>query len=74
MSRVREQAFVQAAAKTALSLPGTGLLPNEALLKANGPNGINIETELANLVAKIRENMTLRRVNKIHVDNGVIAR
>lgn len=64
---------MQAAAATAVKLPGTGLLANEDLLKSNGPNGITIETELANLVAKIRENMTLRRASRVSVDNGVIA-
>jgi len=51
------------------------LLPSlpPTLPQAKGPTGDSIETELANLVAKIREGMTLRRASQLVVDQGVVA-
>ncbi|KAM3570703.1 hypothetical protein VYU27_007246, partial [Nannochloropsis oceanica] len=72
------QAFVAGATKTALSMTagaaaGVGSMERDALMAAKGPTGDSIETELANLVAKIREGMTLRRASQLVVDQGVVA-
>lgn len=70
------QAFVSAAANSALGLcpsaGGVSDIDKDTLLKANTPSGNNVETELANLIAKIRENMALRRASALVVDQGVI--
>lgn len=48
----------------------TLLIPNILYQPKQGPTGENLETELANLVAKIREGMSLRRASQIIVDQA----
>ncbi|KQP96337.1 translation elongation factor Ts [Methylobacterium sp. Leaf117] len=64
------QAFVREAAKLALNTDGT----LEGLEAATFPGATNtVKESLANLIATIGENMTLRRVAKLDVTKGVIA-
>lgn len=64
------QAFVREAAKLALNTDGT----LEALESAHFPGGTKpLKDVLAELIGTIGENMTLRRVAKLTVEDGVIA-
>ena len=64
------QAFVREAAKLALNTDGT----LEGLEAATFPGAsTTVKESLANLIATIGENMTLRRVAKLDVTKGVIA-
>jgi len=64
------QAFVREAAKLALNTDGT----LEGLEAATFPgSATTVKESLANLIATIGENMTLRRVAKLDVTKGVIA-
>ncbi|KQU21259.1 elongation factor Ts [Methylobacterium sp. Leaf94] len=64
------QAFVREAAKLALNTDGT----LEGLEAATFPGAATtVKESLANLIATIGENMTLRRVAKLDVTKGVIA-
>ena len=64
------QAFVREAAKLALDTDGT----LEGLEAATFPGAATtVKESLANLIATIGENMTLRRVAKLDVTKGVIA-
>ena len=64
------QAFVREAAKIALDTDGT----LEGLQAATFPGSSEtVEAKLQNLIATIGENMTLRRVAKLAVGQGVIA-
>lgn len=64
------QAFVREAAKLALNTDGT----LEGLEAAKFPGATTtVKESLANLIATIGENMTLRRVAKLDVTKGVIA-
>lgn len=64
------QAFAREAAKLALDTDGT----LEGLESAHFPgSSTTVKENLANLIATIGENMTLRRVAKLDVTKGVIA-
>jgi elongation factor Ts len=64
------QGFVRETAKVALNTAGT----LEALEAAHLPGGTkNLKDSLAELIGKIGENMTLRRVTKLSVTDGLIA-
>ncbi|MGQ4273024.1 translation elongation factor Ts [Terrihabitans sp. B22-R8] len=64
------QAYVREAAKTALNTDGT----LESLESTTFPGGAkNLKDTLTDLVATIGENMNLRRVSKLQVQEGVIA-
>lgn len=61
------QQFVLAATQTALDLSG-----DAEALKAAPMNGKTVEASLTDLIAKIGENMNLRRVAHVTVDTGVV--
>lgn len=61
------QGFVLNATKTALSLSG-----DVETLKTAPMNGKTVETSLTDLIAKIGENMNLRRVAHVCVEEGVV--
>lgn len=76
------QGFVSGLAQSTLAM---GVPSSEAaavvemdvpsLLQANGSRGqVPIGTELADLVAKIRENIVIRRAARLSVPDGIIAR
>ena len=63
------QNFVSATAQTALGTDGT----LEALQAAKLASGSSVEDTIKELIATIGENMTLRRVEKVSVKDGVVA-
>jgi elongation factor Ts len=63
------QALARAIAGVAVD---TGLTDVEAIKAAPYPGGGTVAEAIANAVATIGENMTLRRVGAVHVDAGVI--
>lgn len=75
------QAFVSGLAQSTLALP---LPPSKdaaavhidvpTLLQANGRGKVPIAEELADLVAKIRENIVIKRAVRLTVPDGIIAR
>ncbi|MBF0304229.1 MAG: elongation factor Ts [Alphaproteobacteria bacterium] len=64
------QGFVRDLAELALS-SGEGDV--EALKKASFPNGEAVELRLTNMIAKIGENMNVRRASALSVGQGVVA-
>jgi elongation factor Ts len=63
------QAFAKISAETALKT-GSNV---EALKAQKHPSGKTIEEELTSLIATIGENMTLRRIEFLKVEQGVVA-
>ena len=77
------QSFVQGLAKSTLAFTSSSSssaggrvdVDVPSLLQAKGPGGAPLGEELANLIAKIRENIVIKRASKISVPSGgVIAR
>ena len=74
------QTFVEGLSSTTLSLPiassevGAVHMDVPSLLRATGAGGAAIEQELANLVAKIRENITVKRATRLSVPDGLVTR
>ena len=62
------QAFVKKLAQIALNVNDV-----EALAAADFGNGKNVADSLTDLIAKIGENMTLRRMQKVSVDGGFVS-
>ena len=62
------QAFVSALATIALDSPGSV----DALAKAAMPDGTPVATALTTLIARIGENMSLRRADTVTVENGIV--
>ncbi len=62
------QAFLRAVAPLAVKVKDI-----DALKTAKMKDGRTVEETLTQLIAKIGENMTLRRMERLSVDNGVIA-
>lgn len=79
------QSFVKGLATSVLDVPATAPSRGKnvvsemdvpTLLKAKGPGGASVEQELADLVAKIRENISIRRAARLALpdnSNGFIA-
>lgn len=63
------QDFVKKAAEIALNKANS----TEELAAADFGNGKNLQDSLTTLIATIGENMSLRRMSKLSVDNGVVA-
>ncbi|MBL4589128.1 MAG: elongation factor Ts [Alphaproteobacteria bacterium] len=61
------QTFVRTVAGSALAVS------NDTELKAADMSGKSIEQALTDMIAKIGENMSLRRMEKLSVSNGVVA-
>jgi len=62
------QAFLRAVAPLAIKVKDI-----EGLKAAKMKDGRTVEEALSQLIAKIGENMTLRRMERLSIDNGVIA-
>lgn len=75
------QAFVSGLAQSTLALPlppskdaGAVHIDVPTLLQATGRGKTPIAEELADLVAKIRENIVIKRAVRLTVPDGIIAR
>jgi len=61
--------FVKTAAKVALDKKAPSI---EALAELNGPNGRSMGQNLTDLIAKVGENMQLRRLQLVTTKNGIV--